>query len=176
MSLAHAICPHCARPLAASAPKGLCPACLASSLSDLFVEAAEGDAAPTPSLAAPHERVGNYELLDELGRGGMGVVFRARDHRLKRDVALKLILTGQLASEAEVKRFLNEAEAAAHLEHPNIVPIYEVGESGGRHFFAMKLVEGGTLAGKVISESVINNQSSRDDGRGLNTDSLITDY
>ena len=76
----------------------------------------------------------------------MGVVFRARDLRLNRIVALKLILTGRLASEAEVKRFRNEAEAAAQLEHTNILPIYEVGESQGRHFFAMKLVEGGSLS------------------------------
>jgi serine/threonine-protein kinase len=144
-------CPHCARPVSTGATKGLCPACLASSFSDLMGEAAKGEAPPALSLALPHERVGDFELLDELGRGGMGVVFRARDHRLKRDVALKLILTGQLASEAEVKRFLNEAGAAAQLEHPNIVPIYEVGESGGRHFFAMKLVEGGTLAERIAN-------------------------
>ncbi len=99
-----------------------------------------------PSPAVATERVGHYELIEQLGRGGMGIVFRARDTRLNRFVALKLILTGRLASEAEVKRFRTEAEAAAHLEHPHIVPIYEVGESDGRHFFAMKLVEGGTLA------------------------------
>ena len=152
-----ATCPHCARPIARGAPQGLCPACLAASLSDLLGEAAE-QTAPQPPLAVPHERVGDYELLDELGRGGMGVVFRARDLRLNRIVALKLILTGQIASEAEVKRFLNEAEAAAQLEHPNIVPIYEVGESGGRHFFAMKLVEGGALSGRISNlKSQISN-------------------
>jgi len=119
------------------------------SLADLLGEAPGAEAAPMPSLAAPHERVGDHELLDELGRGGMGVVFRARDLRLNRGVALKLILTGNLAASAEVKRFSNEAEAAAHLEHPPSVPICEVGECEGRHFFAMKLMEGGTLAGRT---------------------------
>ena len=173
-----AICPICARPISPSAPKGLCPVCLAASLAELFVEAAGENAEPKPALAAPNERLGDYELLDELGRGGMGVVFRARDWRLNRVVALKLILTGELASQAEVKRFHNEAEAAAQLEHPNIVPIYEIGESEGRHFFAMKLVEGGSLAGKLISGQYLasSNQSRPADGGALNTDSLNSDF
>jgi eukaryotic-like serine/threonine-protein kinase len=171
MSAVQATCPKCARPIAASAPRGLCPSCLVSSVFDLLGGVEPEDAPEMPAPAAANERVGDYELLEQIGRGGMGVVFRARDTRLHRIVALKLILTGKLASDVEVKRFQAEAQAAAQLEHPNITPIYEVGEAEGRHFFAMKLMEGGSLAGKVISETVISNQS-----RGAGSGSLVTDY
>src|SRR5205823_4246126 len=94
-------------------------------------------------------RIPGYEVEAVLGRGGMGVVYRARHLRLNRPVALKMLLAGPYARQEERERFLREAEAVAGLRHPNVVQVYDVGDMGGRPYFTMELIEGGSLAQKL---------------------------
>ena len=113
------------------------------------------DGDTTPSMAPgdnPEIQLEGYEILGELGRGGMGVVYRALDLRLKRIVALKMVLAGAHADAAELQRFQLEAEAVAQLQHPNIVQIHDVGEHNGRPFLSLEFVGGGELASKIAGE------------------------
>ena len=149
------ICRKCGAAILIDEPEGLCAACvLETSLGMLHDEVNGAGGMEMP------EELGDYQLIEEIGHGGQGLVYRARQKSLNRIVALKVIGLGRWATTAHIKRFRLEAEAAASLDHPSIVPIHEIGESDGSCYFSMKLVEGRPLDEVVKREPMSNRRAA----------------
>jgi eukaryotic-like serine/threonine-protein kinase len=177
------LCPQCRKTVPADAPQGLCPVCVMQL--GLDSDASEpGTLPPQPPSRAGEETVApplaefvtkpmatasdgapvnipGYEILGELGRGGMGVVYKARQIKLNRIVALKMILAGSHAGSAELTRFRTEAEAIARVKHVNIIQIYEIGDHEGKPYFALEFCSGGSLAQQTNGTPVKPKEAAR---------------
>ncbi len=170
------LCPECRYEIPWNSPIGLCPVCLLKTTMGFVCDSVATDRNDldstiqrdtNPSSAVTRnarsdesvhrrrseptlQRFGDFELYEEIARGGMGVVYRARQIRLNRCVALKMIRAGKFSSDADIQRLRVEAEAAAQLDHPGIVPVFEIGEHEGLHFFTMAFVDGKPLSARLI--------------------------
>jgi ABC-type phosphate/phosphonate transport system substrate-binding protein/tRNA A-37 threonylcarbamoyl transferase component Bud32 len=143
-------CRQCGARLAAEHPAEVCSACL---WQGALLDEDEPETAPVPPAVPRSARLcGDYELLDQIGRGGMGVVYRARKPSLNKVFALKMLLHADIATAEELERLHIEAETAATIRHPNIVPVFDFGVSEGRHYIVMELIEGRSLAQKIAAQ------------------------
>ena len=145
------LCPRCAKVIPSDAPRRLCPECLLLLCFGTDREWVEEDVEvkTDENTGKPIIWFGDYELLAEMGRGGMGIVYKARQISLNRVVALKMMTPVRLLSKSDLERFQSEARTIAALDHPNILPVYDFGRKAAQCFYSMRLVEGGSLAERL---------------------------